>query len=63
MNKLSGWQRLWLVIFTATFILAFIMGVEDDKVGDDWLLLWALIMSFVYFVGFIIRWVIRGFRK
>ena len=62
MNKLSGWERLWLVIFIATFIWALILGVQDEKIGDDWFWLWAVIMPFVYLVGLTIRWVIEGFK-
>jgi len=62
MNKLSGWERLWLVIFIATFIWALILGVQDEKIGDDWFLLWAVIMPFVYLVGLTIRWIIKGFK-
>ena len=62
MNKLSGWERLWLVIFIATFIWALILGVQDEKIGHDWFWLWAVIMPFVYLVGLAIRWVIEGFK-
>ena len=62
MNKLSGWERLWLVIFIATFIWALILGVQDEKIGHDWFWLWAVIMPFVYLVGLTIRWVIEGFK-
>ena len=62
MNKLSGWERLWLVILIATFIWALILGVQDEKIGKDWFWLWAVIMPFVYLVGLTIRWVIEGFK-
>ena len=62
LNKLNGWQRLWLVIFIATFIWALILGVQDEKIGHDWFWLWAVIMPFVYLVGLTIRWVIKGFK-
>ena len=65
LNKLNGWQRLWLVVSIFTFIALpivtrdMIAGMRDVIVL---LLIWMICMVLIYGVGFMMRWVIKGFR-
>ena len=69
LNKLNGWQRLWLVVAIFTFIALpivtrdMIIGMRDVI---TMMLVWMICMVLIYGVGFmmqwVIKWVIKGFR-
>jgi len=70
--KLNGWQRLW-VVFSTLLVLFSLVLVPLIYVSEGtpltvnlWLIFVAVAIGWpvaVYAIGFIIAWVIRGFRS
>tara|TARA_B110000208_G_C11716559_1_gene411286 strand:+ start:1135 stop:1329 length:195 start_codon:yes stop_codon:yes gene_type:complete len=58
LNKLNGWQRLWLLL-SGLFIL---IAIEDDGISLEMMGYAVLFSGSLYFAGFVINWVREGFK-
>jgi|GEM_PF-6833119 hypothetical protein len=65
LNKLNGWQRLWIAtcVFTLIPILIMWMPSGDSEFLLGFLVVWALLMVLLYIAGLVIKWVVNGFMS
>lgn len=63
--KLNGWQRLWVVcvVFTLLILSTSLDKTVSLKGVAALLAVWIFFSAFVYGIGWVVGWVVRGFRK
>lgn len=66
LNKLNGWQRLWVAVsmFTLIPILVIMWNGGNPSIDGAVLMIsvWATLMALLYVLGLTIKWVIKGFK-
>jgi len=66
LNRLNGWQRLWVAVSIFTLIPTLLTAWEGGNPSIEGAVLmisvWATLMALLYVLGLTIKWVIKGFK-